>query len=402
MKNKVYRKSFVLILALMIILNYTSCMVQAIENNTEFDNGKVDVKAIMGVTAWIKNAYTDELVTGDIEYEIRNERGALISEGYTDNGVVMFTTTDYESSMFYIVFTEVPENYIQPEEPQAILFENENIVYLKELPPLPPAIRTYTFQLKDSETEELINEEFEYLIIGEDGITVLSDGATENGIITFTTQDYSSEPTYIRFIYGLANYVVPNGQIPIGEYGIIHLTKFTSIGEAFRVVTFNIVNKKTGNNIDAICEYEIYDEDEKLVAYGTTNDDGTFEFEASGTIDEKYYLRLSNFEPDIYFADFDFYEFTLNDSSFKVEVLKGLKPPYIMLLKGDLNGDGKVNSTDAVIAINYYQNAGDVDSINQTFLFAVGDMNNDGKINSSDASLILKYYNEGIEEMIKV
>ena len=52
---------------------------------------------------------------------------------------------------------------------------------------------------------------------------------------------------------------------------------------------------------------------------------------------------------------------------------------------GDVNGDGKVNSTDAVLILRYAAQLGvDID-------MAAADVNGDGKINSTDAVLILRY-----------
>ena len=52
---------------------------------------------------------------------------------------------------------------------------------------------------------------------------------------------------------------------------------------------------------------------------------------------------------------------------------------------GDVNGDGKVNSTDAVLILRYAAQLGvDIDT-------AAADVNGDGKINSTDAVLVLRY-----------
>lgn len=52
---------------------------------------------------------------------------------------------------------------------------------------------------------------------------------------------------------------------------------------------------------------------------------------------------------------------------------------------GDVNGDGKINSTDAVLILRYAAQLGvDIDT-------AAADVNGDGKINSTDAVLVLRY-----------
>ena len=64
------------------------------------------------------------------------------------------------------------------------------------------------------------------------------------------------------------------------------------------------------------------------------------------------------------------------------------------VLTGDLNGDGKVNTADAVIVLKY---AAEMITLDDTQLLA-GDTNHDGKVNTADAVLILKYAAEMITE----
>ena len=61
---------------------------------------------------------------------------------------------------------------------------------------------------------------------------------------------------------------------------------------------------------------------------------------------------------------------------------------------GDLNGDGKVNTADAVIVLKY---AAEMITLDDNQLTA-GDCNRDGKVNTADAVLILKYAAEMITE----
>jgi len=57
------------------------------------------------------------------------------------------------------------------------------------------------------------------------------------------------------------------------------------------------------------------------------------------------------------------------------------------IIYGDVNGDGKVNSTDAVLVLQYEAGIlGDVE-----FDETAADVNNDGKVNSTDSVLILQF-----------
>lgn len=66
-------------------------------------------------------------------------------------------------------------------------------------------------------------------------------------------------------------------------------------------------------------------------------------------------------------------------------------------LKGDLNRDGKVNSTDSAWALKLFQEG----NPSATEL-KIGDMDNNGKINSTDAALILTYFQNSIIEYVQI
>ena len=60
---------------------------------------------------------------------------------------------------------------------------------------------------------------------------------------------------------------------------------------------------------------------------------------------------------------------------------------YTVVKKGDCNGDGKVNSSDALQVLKYSVGSMAFDQKS----ISAGDTNKDGKVNSSDALQILKY-----------
>jgi len=59
-------------------------------------------------------------------------------------------------------------------------------------------------------------------------------------------------------------------------------------------------------------------------------------------------------------------------------------------IKGDLDRNGVVNSNDAAMALDLYNNNSATDED-----LLIGDMDNDGVINSNDAAAILDVYNAG-------
>ena len=77
------------------------------------------------------------------------------------------------------------------------------------------------------------------------------------------------------------------------------------------------------------------------------------------------------------------YKFNILDTDNKT-----IKKTYTLIKKGDINGEGKVNSKDAIFVLRYYV---DLEKISGEFLTAA-DVNNDGKVNSKDALSILRFY----------
>lgn len=79
-------------------------------------------------------------------------------------------------------------------------------------------------------------------------------------------------------------------------------------------------------------------------------------------------------------------------TGYKLNILdtdkKTVKKTYTLIKKGDISGEGKINSKDAISALRYYV---EMDKISGVFLTAA-DVNNDGKINPKDALCILKFY----------
>lgn len=96
----------------------------------------------------------------------------------------------------------------------------------------------------------------------------------------------------------------------------------------------------------------------------------------------------------------------MSDDDVIVKVTVNQDYPYTGIL-GDVTGDSKVNSSDAVAVLISY--ARELTGISSTLNKDVSDVNGDGKINSTDAVWILKYYASflidsslsGLEDFIK-
>jgi hypothetical protein len=69
-------------------------------------------------------------------------------------------------------------------------------------------------------------------------------------------------------------------------------------------------------------------------------------------------------------------------------------PTTTTVIKGDINGDGSVNSIDAVFVLKDF--ASQILGNKSTLDVSIADMNDDGKINSSDAVIILKQYAQSL------
>jgi hypothetical protein len=96
---------------------------------------------------------------------------------------------------------------------------------------------------------------------------------------------------------------------------------------------------------------------------------------------------------DITFMNYEEYEKYLQDLKDKEEEIKEKEENPIELppiIKGDVNDDNKVNSSDAVIILKSYATvlAGGMQTLDSNY----ADINGDGNINSVDAVWILKYF----------
>ena len=65
-----------------------------------------------------------------------------------------------------------------------------------------------------------------------------------------------------------------------------------------------------------------------------------------------------------------------------------------MVLMGDVNGDGKINTRDALLTLRYASKKITESDLN----LAAADVNGDGKVNTRDALLILRYASKKITE----
>ena len=60
---------------------------------------------------------------------------------------------------------------------------------------------------------------------------------------------------------------------------------------------------------------------------------------------------------------------------------------------GDVNGDGKINATDAALTYRYVNNK----AVLTGSQLAAADVNGDGKVNATDAALIYRYVNNKLD-----
>ena len=120
------------------------------------------------------------------------------------------------------------------------------------------------------------------------------------------------------------------------------------------------------NNIQLVPSAELKDilEEQKIVDYNIVDE--------NGNISEKDSEKLA--------------------TGYKLNILKNdkktVEKSYTLIKKGDVNGDGKINSKDAISILKHYV---DLEKISGTFLIAA-DVSNDEKVNSKDALSILKFY----------
>jgi hypothetical protein len=76
----------------------------------------------------------------------------------------------------------------------------------------------------------------------------------------------------------------------------------------------------------------------------------------------------------------------VNSSEANVEV-------YTIIIYGDVNGDGNIDSTDAGIAVDYENYMIDWDPVEDAAYLLAGDVNGDGNVDSTDAGIMVDYEN---------
>ena len=66
---------------------------------------------------------------------------------------------------------------------------------------------------------------------------------------------------------------------------------------------------------------------------------------------------------------------------------------YVGYMRGDVNGDGRINITDATILIQALQEAGETIDYLDEFSLAASDLNRDGEVNVTDVTILINILN---------
>lgn len=104
-------------------------------------------------------------------------------------------------------------------------------------------------------------------------------------------------------------------------------------------------------------------------------------------LDDELVIKVNGEEPAEVFGIFE------GENTHFIAKIKSTEGENV--IKGDLNNDGFINSTDSAIVLDLYKNSNATD-----IQIKVGDMNNDNYINSADAAMILDCYKNGTIEYI--
>lgn len=171
-------------------------------------------------------------------------------------------------------------------------------------------------------------------------------------------------------------------------------------------VTINIPNKvEIGQRVDVTLDFET-----NIAAYDSlevTYNNRVLNYISSNPLTEKFWYDTSYESNGIRKKTYSFIATGNGKSTINIKLNGVVSANYNMdelgdfdltktitigtgIKKGDLNGDGVINSIDAALTLDIYNNgtirAEDVE---------VADMNGDGVVNSIDAAIILDMYNNG-------
>ena len=130
--------------------------------------------------------------------------------------------------------------------------------------------------------------------------------------------------------------------------------------------------------------------EEVKIEEGTVQID-SYAFEANSSLKRIYIPRsVTSIDKDAFYNCGN-YTLYVYDNSYAHKFAQDNNIPFIIidsqLLKGDINKDGKINSTDSALVLDKFTNSEVSDSD-----LDIADMNNDGKLNSEDAAIILDIY----------
>ena len=160
-----------------------------------------------------------------------------------------------------------------------------------------------------------------------------------------------------------------------------------------------------GNNVCSACGYKLSDE-----CYSVYGNVTSMTGSAESTLIELLQNGEVLYAAEYRGADVD-YSITADPGEYTLRIRRvrhtpvevtvtlssDVKTDAVLRLLGDVNGDGKVNASDATQIKRYYNNKSSVfDSVNaseKSYLIKTADVNGDGRVNASDATQIKRYYN---------
>lgn len=152
-----------------------------------------------------------------------------------------------------------------------------------------------------------------------------------------------------------------------------------------------VPNLKTyDNNCVPSSIYKITDKEDNALIQAQTDERGIFYIPLDlFELNEVYYFTIVATPEELSDYEMVTVPFVIDKNDLDIEII--LYPRNFKYKKGDLNRDGVINSNDAAIALDLYNNnnATNID-------IEIGDIDQNNIINSTDAALILDIYMSGI------
>lgn len=341
------------------------------------------------ITLSFRNYEDGKKFDGTFSFEIDNEDGDALYRAVTNEEATAYIPYDildlYNTYTILVLESDI-DNVKLGEYP--IVYDGSSSIEIV----LPTFARRGNLNVKFQErtSGRIIDDE----------IMVRLESKSEPDFWIETMTDYDNGATFYDLPYGdyiltiedevMFGFKVPDPielTVNNNRVDVVWLLEYREIGtDSHGLGTLFLKDSTNGKIKIPNLSYQILNDKGEIVLFQITDEGGnTFIPLDLFEIGKKYYIELIAMPEQFKYVTPGNkpYEFTFTEyTDLECEVQR-------IGYKGDINNDGKINSSDAALALQLY---GDTPTANE---LKAGDMDGNGKINSTDAAIILEFFSEG-------